>query len=251
MYMNSEYLPRYQSEYPSEFSLSVTPKEAIELQKQLRDRVTLAPLQGQPKLVAGCDVSMNRFAKEGFAGFVVLTYPELVPVAHAVVKEEIPFPYIPGLLSFREIPMLLSAWEKLIQTLEQLQLGKPDVLMVDGIDIAHPRRFGIASHLGVLLDLPTIGCAKSVLTGTYDDPPNVFGAYIYLHDSKHHAEVIGAALRTKVNVQPVFISPGHKITLEESISLVRDSVRKHRLPEETRQAHNIVNDYRMRDGAAP
>jgi deoxyribonuclease V len=218
----------------------VTPKEAIELQKQLREQVRIQPLGFTPALIGGCDVSMNRFAKEGFAGFVTLSYPDLALVNHSVVKDTIPFPYVPGLLSFREIPMLLKAWENV--------KIKPQVLVVDGIGIAHPRRLGIASHLGIVLDIPTIGCAKSVLTGTYEEPPNIPGEYSYLRDSKNPNEIIGAALRTKINVKPVFISPGHLITLEDSLNLITASIRKHRLPEETRFAHNVVNAYRIQDG---
>jgi len=217
-------------------SFNLTPKEAIQLQKELREQVRLTPLAQPPTLVGGCDVSMNRFAKEGFAGFVTLSYPGLELLDHAVVEEQIPFPYIPGLLSFREIPMLLKAWEQLNT--------KPDVLLVDGIGIAHPRRLGIASHLGLVLNLPAIGCAKSVLTGVYEEPGNEPGQYSYLKN-KHSGEVIGAAVRTKRNVKPMFISPGHLITLEESIQLVLSCIRKHRLPEPTRFAHNTVNDYRI------
>jgi deoxyribonuclease V len=144
------------------------------------------------------------------------------------------------LLSFREIPMLLKAWENL--------KTKPDVLVVDGIGIAHPRRLGIASHLGLVLGIPTIGCAKSVLTGVYEEPGNTPGDIAYLYDKYNKTEIIGAALRTKTNVKPVFISAGHLITLEESLELVMKSIRKHRLPEETRLAHNTVNEYRVRDG---
>jgi deoxyribonuclease V len=220
---------------------NLSPREAIALQKKLKDDVRLVPLQKEPALVGGCDVSMNRFAKEGFAGFVTLTYPELVVIDHAVVKDTIPFPYVPGLLSFREIPMLMKAWE---------MLGtKPDVLLVDGIGIAHPRRLGIASHLGLVLGIPTIGCAKSVLTGSFEEPGNEPGDFSRLIDLKT-GDVIGAAVRTKRNVKPLFISPGHLITLEDSIRLVMDCVRKHRLPEPTRQAHTIVNEYRLRDMAA-
>ncbi len=218
---------------------NLTPKEAIALQKELAAQVRLEPLEREPELIGGCDVSMNRFAKEGFAGFVTLSYPQMEPVDHAVVKDVIPMPYIPGLLSFREIPMLLKAWERLGK--------KPDVLIADGIGIAHPRRLGIASHLGVLLGIPTLGCAKSVLTGVYEEPDNVQGAFSYLYDRRDPSEILGAALRTKVNVKPVFISAGHKITLEDSLRLVMASVRKHRLPEETRFAHNTVNEYRVQD----
>ncbi|MDB5265743.1 MAG: endonuclease [Parcubacteria group bacterium] len=217
----------------------VTPKEAVQLQKQLREQVKLVPLEKAPVLIGGCDVSMNRFAKEGFAGFVTLTYPELVLIDHAVVKDTIPFPYVPGLLSFREIPMLAKAWERL--------KTKPDVLVVDGIGIAHPRRLGIATHLGLVLGIPTIGCAKSVLTGIYEEPGNEPGDISYLYDKYNKEEIIGAALRTKRNVKPVFVSPGHLITLQESIDLVYSCVRKHRLPEATRFAHNTVNEYRIAD----
>lgn len=219
-------------------SWDLTPRDAIALQKELRSKVRLVSLGKEPMLIGGCDVSMNRFAKEGFAGFVTLTYPELVMVDHAVVKETIPLPYIPGLLSFREIPMLMKAWENLMQ--------KPDALLVDGIGIAHPRRLGIASHLGLMLEIPTIGCAKSVLTGVYEEPGNEFGDFSHLIDLKTN-ESIGAAVRTKPNVKPMFISPGHLITLEDSIRIVLSCIRKHRLPEPTRFAHNTVNEYRIGD----
>jgi len=197
------------------------------------------PLRNIPKLIGGADVSMNRFAKEGFAGFVTLSYPELGLIDHAVVEDTIPFPYVPGLLSFREIPMLLKAWEKLGT--------KPDVLVVDGIGIAHPRRLGIASHLGLVLGIPTIGCAKSVLTGVYEEPGNKRGDTSPLIDPKTN-EVIGMALRTKRNVKPVFVSPGHLITLPEAVELVLHASKLHRLPEPTRLAHNTVNEYRRRAG---
>ena len=221
-----------------EHRFDVSPKEAVQLQQELRTQVRLTPITDEIRFIGGCDVSMNRFAKEGFAGFITLSNT-LEPVAESVVKDTIPFPYVPGLLSFREIPMLLKAWKKLSI--------KPDVLVVDGIGIAHPRRFGIASHLGVLLDIPTIGCAKSVLIGTYEEPGETPGSYSNLIDQKT-GEVIGAAVRTKRNVKPVFISPGHRITLSEAIDLVMSCVRKHRLPEPTRLAHNLVNAYRIKDG---
>ncbi len=216
---------------------NVTPKEAVEIQKRLKDQVRLTPLEKAPSIIGGCDVSMNMFAKEGFAGFVTLSYPALEPLGESVVKGDIPFPYIPGLLSFREIPMLLRAWELLPQ--------KPDVLVVDGVGIAHPRRLGIASHLGIVLNIPTIGCAKSVLVGMYDEPEQEPGSTTMLRD-RLTDEVMGVALRTKRNVKPVFVSPGHKITLEESLDIVRSCVRKHRIPEPTRLAHNAVNSHRVR-----
>ncbi len=227
----------------------ITSKEAVELQKQLRLKVKLTPLPKSPTLIGGADVSMNLFSTFGFAGFVTLRFSSNIDnndsssnleiIDHSVVKEKINFPYIPGLLSFREIPMLLLAWKKL--------KIKPDVIIVDGIGIAHPRRLGIATHLGIILNVPTIGCAKSVLTGVYEEPANEPGSISYLYDKFNTTEIIGAAVRTKKNVKPVFISPGHLITLEESIKIILDCVRKHRLPEPTRQAHNTVNKYRIED----
>jgi deoxyribonuclease V len=219
----------------------VSPKEAIAMQRELAQKVRLIPLARTPKRIGGCDVSMNRFATEGFAGFVTLSYPELRVEDHSVVKDAIPMPYIPGLLSFREIPMLMKAWEK-------LQV-KPDVLMADGIGIAHPRRLGIASHLGILLGIPTIGCAKSVLTGVYEEPAPAKGSRTYLIDAKT-GEKIGAALRTKDRVNPVFISPGHLITIDEAADIALSCVRGYRLPEPTRLAHNAVNEYRVLDSSA-
>jgi deoxyribonuclease V len=212
----------------------VTPKEAIQIQKELRDDVRLVPLPVKPKLIGGCDVSMNRFATEGYAGFVVLDAETLIVVDHAVVKRPIPFPYIPGLLSFREIPMLVDAWAVLTT--------KPDVVVVDGIGIAHPRRLGIASHLGLVLGLPTIGCAKSILTGTVDPLGEAQGSVAYMRDKT--GEIFGAALRTKVRVKPVYVSPGHLVTLEDSLRIVGQCVTTYRLPEPTRLAHLTVNAYR-------
>lgn len=220
---------------------NLAPRDAIALQRELAASVALTPLAEEPRNIGGCDVSMNRFAKEGFAGFVTLSYPNLETLATSAVKETIPFPYVPGLLSFREIPMLLSAWERLSQ--------KPDVLLVDGIGIAHPRRLGIASHLGLVLDLPTVGCAKSVLIGTHEEPGNERGDWTPLSDPKT-GEILGAALRTKPNVQPLFVSPGYRITLEDSLALVLKTVRKQRLPEPTRQAHLLVNEARRKDLAS-
>ena len=219
------------------FNEGLTPKEAIAEQKLLRTQVRLEPLVQKPRLIGGADVSMNRFAKEGFAGIVTLDAETLRIVDHCVVESTIPFPYVPGLLSYREIPMLLKAWEKL--------RVKPDVLVVDGIGIAHPRRLGIASHFGLVLDLPTIGCAKSVLTGIYEEPNLEAGSISYLHDKNDSTDIIGAAVRTKRGVKPIFVSPGHKITLQDSIELLLSCVRGYRLPEPTRCAHNTVNDYRI------
>ncbi len=224
---------------PNTHAWNVTPKEAIEIQKQIRDQVRIEPLDKEVKLIAGCDISMSLYSTTFYGGFVVLSYPELELVDDAFVKETVTFPYIPGLLSFREIPSLLKAWDKL--------KTKPDLIAVDGVGIAHPRRIGIASHLGVLLDIPTIGCAKSVLTGVYEEPSQEAGSFNYLRDRAHPKEILGAAVRTKKNVKPMFISPGHKITVDESITLIQTCIKKHRMPEPTRYAHNVMNDYRKKD----
>jgi len=155
--------------------------------------------------------------------FSFLKFPELEEVDRSLVVTEVNFPYIPGLLSFRESPALIKAWEK-------IKIA-PDVVMIDGQGIAHPRRFGIASHFGVLVDKPTIGCAKSLLVGVYEEPKGEAGNFSYLYDS---GEIIGVALRTRDNVQPVFVSIGHKITLDESIQIVMKTVRGYRIPEPTR-----------------
>jgi deoxyribonuclease V len=227
---------RYNRPMPHPWNL--TPKEAVQLQNNLREQVRIKPLAKKPRLIAGADVSMNLYSNTLFAGFIVLFYPDLTIVDHVVVKATTTFPYIPGLLSFREIPALLKAWEK-------LEI-KPDLVIVDGVGVAHPRRIGIASHLGVLIDKSTIGCAKSVLTGTYEEPAKEAGSLSYLFDPKNK-EVIGAALRTKKKVKPVFISPGHNITLDDSLEVIRAVTRSYRIPEPTRLAHNIVNEYRKKN----
>ncbi len=223
------------------YNWQIKPKEAIALQQELRKEIKIEPLKKKIKdikLIGGADVSMNLFATFGFAGFVTLSYPELELMNHSVIKADINFPYIPGLLSFREIPMLLQAWTKLKK--------KPDLIIVDGVGIAHPRRLGIASHLGLVLGVPTIGVSKNILTGIYKEPRVEPGEFSYIHDPKNK-EIIGAALRTKRGVKPIFVSPGHLITLEESLKIVKSCIRKYRLPETTRFAHDMVNAYRIRD----
>ena len=216
---------------------NLSPKEAIQLQNRLREKVRLSPLSKEIKYIGGCDVSMNMFSKHVFAGFVVLSFPELKLIEHAVVEEDISFPYIPGLLSFREIPPLLKAWNKLKR--------KPDLVCVDGVGIAHPRRMGIATHLGLVLNTPTIGIAKNVLVGIYREPPVSKGSTSILRDPKTK-ERLGFAFRTKNNVKPVFVSPGHKITFEDLERIIRSCLGKYRIPEPTRMAHEVVNEYRRR-----
>ncbi len=218
---------------------NLTPKEAVALQKQLREQVVLTPFTKKITYIAGCDVSMNLYSKTVYAGFVILSYPDLIMVDHAVVQDETKFPYIPGLLSFREIPSLLKAWKKLKII--------PDLICVDGVGIAHPRRLGIATHLGLALDIPTIGIAKSILTGTHEPLGFEQGASIELFDIKNPKEVLGVVLRTKKNVKPVYVSPGYKITVKDAERIVRSCIGKYRIPEPTRLAHECVNEYRRKN----
>jgi deoxyribonuclease V len=212
---------------------SLTPHEAVALQKQLRERVCVAPLERKIETVAGADISFNKYEPTLYAGIVVLRLSRLEVVEEVGVVSETKFPYVPGLLSFRETPPLLEAWSKL-QT-------EPDAVMFDGQGIAHPRRVGIASHVGLLIDRPTFGCAKSVLVGKYEEPGEERGAWTPLVDK---GETVGVALRTKTRVQPIYVSPGHLIDLEGAIDLTLRCDGGYRQPEPTRRAHLLVNALR-------
>jgi deoxyribonuclease V len=205
----------------------------VELQKSLRERVRLAPLKKQIKTIAGADISFNKFSTVLYAGIVVLRLPSLEVIEEVGVVSETRFPYVPGLLSFRESPSVLEAWEKL--------KTEPDAVMFDGQGIAHPRRVGIASHVGLIINRPTLGCAKSVLVGKYEEPESERGNWTELIDK---GEVVGAALRTKTKVQPIFVSPGHLIDLEGAIRLTLECDGGYRQPEPTRRAHHLVNALR-------
>ena len=208
----------------------VTPKEAMQIQRELAHRVVEQDCLGLVHFVAGVDVGFEGQGNQTTrAAIVVLEFPGLRPVDYAVARTPVAFPYIPGLLSFRELPAVLQA-------LRQLKI-EPDVFIVDGHGRSHPRRIGIASHLGVLLDLPTIGCAKSILCGKADEPANLVGAHSALLDD---AEQIGVALRTRKGVRPVYISIGHRVSLDRSIDLVLQCCKGFRLPETTRYAHRVA-----------
>jgi len=199
-------------------------EEAQELQQQLASRVIKERTFGEIKLVAGIDVGFR--GEEAVAGVVVLKYPEMTEVEKVTVKVPVTFPYIPGLLAFREGPAIISALEKL--------QSEPDLLIVDGQGIAHPRRMGIATHIGIIFDKPSIGCAKSRLTGSYHEPGLEKGSWSYLYDGP---EIIGAVLRTKEKAPPLFISIGHRIDLKSALEIVLACCRGDRLPEPTRLAH--------------
>lgn len=204
----------------------MTTAEAIKIQAELAAEVSRTGTITSPCLIGGVDISVDRWVKMGTGAVVVLNYPGLEIVETRVVTDRIDFPYVPGLLSFREAPLLLAACEELAVT--------PDLVMVDGQGIAHPRRMGLASHLGLFLDVPTIGCAKSRLCGSHDGPDYEAGSHAELKDN---GEVIGAAVRTRAGVKPVYVSIGHKIDLSMAIRLVLACCRGYRLPEPTRLAH--------------
>ncbi|GAB63970.1 MAG: endonuclease V [Candidatus Jettenia sp.] len=209
-------------------------KKAIQIQQTLRDLLIIKKSSGKIDTIAGADVSYDKQSDYFFAGVIVFTlnkYLEQIEEATAIGKAR--FPYIPGLLSFREAPILLKAFRKL--------KNEPDIILFDGQGIAHPRHLGLASHMGLILDKPTIGCAKSRLVGEYSPVENAVGSYTKL---LYKNEVVGAALRTKINTKPVFISPGHKTNLAFAIRIVMASCYRYRIPEPIRQAHLLVNKLR-------
>lgn len=204
--------------------------EAREIQALLRDQVVRKNTLGTVQWVAGVDVGFENKGKVTRAAAVVLRFPELVLHEQAVVRIPTCFPYVPGYLSFRELPGVLQA-------LSQLQT-RPDLILCDGQGIAHPRRFGLACHLGVVTDLPTIGVAKSRLFGTYTEPGLHKGDWEPLLDKK---ETIGAVLRTRDNVSPLFVSIGHRVSLKIAIGYVLRCTTRFRLPETTRWAHKLAS----------
>ena len=212
-------------------------REAIDLQKQMAQQVRFEPLSKDARLIAGADVSILKARKQLIAGIVLWDLREKKVVEQVAVREEAKFPYVPGLLSFREAPAVLQAFEKLRQ--------KPDVAMFDGQGYAHPRRFGLASHLGVLLDMPSIGCAKSRLIGEYKEPGKLRGRW---NDLLIGEEVVGAVLRTRARVSCLYISVGHRADLQTSIDLVLRCATRYRLPEPTRLAHQLVTAEKTRIG---
>jgi len=222
---------------------NLTYSQAVALQKELAQKVQQIPLRNRPTTVAGLDCALGIDNQSIIAAVVVLKLPSTVrglwePLGQAEFElietatacQKITFPYIPGLLSFRESPVCIAAVEKL--------KAEPDAFVIDGQGIAHPRRFGIASHLGLFFDKPTIGCAKSRLTGSFEEPGSEKGAYSPLKDNQ---EVIGAAVRTRTNVEPIFVSVGNKCLLKDAIDVTLAWTTKYRVPEPTRLAHQVVS----------
>ncbi len=205
---------------------AVSTPRALEMQWPLAARVSRVSEVTVPRLIAGVDISTSKTSEMATGAVVVLSYPELKLVAVEVASGKLGFPYIPGLLSFREAPLILAAFAKLTVT--------PDLVLVDGQGIAHPRRIGLASHLGLFLEKPTIGCAKSRLCGCHRAPGDEPGSYAELVDD---GEIIGVALRTRRGVKPVYVSIGHKVDLPAAIHWVLACCRGYRLPEPARLAH--------------
>jgi len=219
---------------PARFhSWNLTPREAVAIQDSLRDKVKTCPLPKRMQLIAGADVSFDIGSDLVHAAVTVLSFPDLTLVEYCSSTETVTFPYIPGLLAFREGPPIVHAFQKLENT--------PDVVMFDAHGVSHPRRFGLASHLGVLFDLPSIGVAKKVLVGSFNKMEKERGNHSTLMDGK---EEIGLVLHTKDSVNPVFISVGHRSDLSGSMGIVLSCATKYRIPEPTRQAGMIVNSLR-------
>ncbi|RJS23026.1 endonuclease V [Corallococcus sp. H22C18031201] len=228
---------------PSPHDLShwdVTPTEAVELQRQLRERLVLHPPPGlRVQRVGGADISTEKGNDTGYGGVVVLEVPSLAPVTQSCVAVPLRFPYVPGLLSFRELPIVAGAWARLDP--------KPDLLVFDGHGTAHPRRVGLACHGGLLFDIPSIGCAKSLLVGSFGKLKASRGATAPI---THKGEVVGMAVRTRASVQPVYVSPGHLMDLETAVEWVLKLSPRYREPETTRHAHRLVNAFRRARGEA-
>lgn len=221
---------------------NLSQEEAIALQRELMQRIVREDQLDEVRFVAGVDMAINENNGKARAAVVLLRFPDLAMVERHVYEEAIRMPYIPGLLSFREAPCVLGAFQQLQQ--------RPQLVMVDGAGIAHPRRLGIASHLGLWLDLPTIGCAKSLLTGKYDASAlnEEVGSWVPLMNK---GETIGAVVRTRTRVNPLFISLGHRISLATSIDYVLKCGRGYRLPEPTRLADKLSKDNEWQEPTPP
>jgi deoxyribonuclease V len=209
--------------------------QAIALQKSLSEKVQLIELKSRPKTIAGIDCAFSRDKKRIIACVVLLKLPGFEPIETENAVQKLAFPYIPGLLSFRESPACIAAVEKL--------KCKPDAFIIDGQGLAHPRRFGLACHLGLFFDKPTVGCAKSRLTGSFEEPAPEKGSFSPLKDGD---ETIGAVVRTRTNVAPVFVSVGNKCLLKDAIEIILNCVTKYRLPEPTRLAHQLVSTLKLK-----
>lgn len=209
--------------------------DAVLLQRELAGKVSLDPISKKIRWVAGGDLSFNRYGEIAYSGFVVYDIDKNTVVEEVSTQAELMYPYIPGLLSFREMPPLLKAWQKLST--------EPDVVMLDGHGISHPRGLGLASHFGLWVDKPTIGCAKNLLVGDCSEPGTNKGqaSVLWLKNKK-----VGFVLRTRTNVKPIYVSPGHKIEMQQAKDITLRCSPRYKIPEPTRAAHNCVNIARKR-----
>lgn len=211
-------------------SWPLTVEEAIAIQTQLQSLVIIEDQLGEVQHVAGVDLGFEEGGAVSRAAVAVLSFPDLQLREQAIARRPTTFPYVPGFLSFREVPAILDALEKVSIT--------PDLILCDGQGIAHPRRFGLACHLGVLTDMPTIGVAKSLLVGKHDELPLEKGSRQPL---RHRGEIVGMVLRSRTGVKPLYVSPGHRISLPTAIDYVLRCVTKYRLPETTRWADKLAS----------
>jgi deoxyribonuclease V len=211
----------------------ITPREAMRLQVRLRERVVLEDSFRQIRYVAGADIAFDPATEVAFAGVIVYSFPLLEEVERRMARRKLHFPYVPGLLSFREIPILMAAFARL--------KTEPDLLLIDGHGRAHPRLFGIACHVGVLFDKPAIGCAKSLLVGEAGEPGAKAGSAAPLD---FHGERVGTVLRTRDHTRPIFVTQGHRISLPTAVKVVRKCVDGFRIPKPTREADHYVRDLR-------
>ena len=209
----------------------LTPSEARSLQQRIRPMVIRHDRIGPLRRVAGADIALRE--KMGYAAVIVYSFPELQEVERAWNSDVLKFPYVPGLLSFREIPLLLPTFAKLRQ--------RPDLILADAHGWAHPRRAGLACHLGIVLDTPTIGCAKSVLVGEYELPALAFGSASALRDGN---ERIGVALRSRTGVRPIFVSCGHRVSLRTAVRLTLACCDGYRIPKPLREADHLTKQLR-------
>ncbi len=205
--------------------------EAVRIQNEIAEAVRLTPLISEPETVAGMDVAFTD--TEAVCAVVVMRYKDLEIIEEGILKDSLLFPYIPGYLSFREGPLMKKALECLNT--------KPDILLIDGQGIAHPRGAGIATHIGVLTGLPSVGCAKSKLVGEYEEPCPERGCWSKL---LYEGRTVGAAVRTRTEVKPVFVSPGHLVTLDDAIRVVLHCSTKYRLPEPIRRADHLSRRFK-------
>ncbi|HET6226594.1 MAG TPA: deoxyribonuclease V [Bacteroidia bacterium] len=208
--------------------------EATQLQHYLREKINIDERDALSiRTIGGADISLNLYSTTIYAGIILLSFPTLQPIAYSLVKAETRFPYVPGYLAFREVPALVQVWEQLEH--------KPDILVVDGHGVAHPRRLGIAAHFGAVTGQVSMGCAKNILCGKYQEPGLEKSSYSPILDKQ---EQIGYAFRSKSKTAPVYVSPGYGLGMKNSLAIIQQCLGKYRIPEPTRLAHELVNRFR-------